>query len=95
MTGCRRWCADARSRPCRAIVATALGRPHSAGPARLYNIAVKGRIAAGYDADFTIVDLKRSETSPINGWHRGRAGRPMTGVRVTGWRSAPSCAVAA
>src|ERR1700724_413026 len=26
----------------------------SAGPARLYNIAVKGRIAAGYEADFTI-----------------------------------------
>src|SRR5438270_2189870 len=34
----------------------------SAGPARLYNIACKGRIASGYDADFTIVDLKRSET---------------------------------
>src|SRR5260370_20873719 len=36
----------------------------SAGPARLYNIACKGRIAAGYDADFTVVDLKRSETIP-------------------------------
>src|SRR6201991_667470 len=34
----------------------------SAGPARLFNIACKGRIAAGYDADFTVVDLKRSET---------------------------------
>ncbi len=34
----------------------------SAGPARLFNMAMKGRIAAGYDADFTIVDLKRSET---------------------------------
>ena len=33
----------------------------SAGPARLFNIACKGRIAAGYDADFTVVDLKRSE----------------------------------
>ena len=29
----------------------------STGPARLFNIACKGRIAAGYDADFTIVDL--------------------------------------
>ena len=34
----------------------------SAGPARLFGIAGKGRIAAGYDADLTIVDLKRSET---------------------------------
>jgi len=24
--------------------------------------ATKGRIAAGYDADFTVVDLKRTET---------------------------------
>ena len=34
----------------------------SAGPARIFRILGKGRIAAGYDADFTIVDLKRSET---------------------------------
>src|SRR5471032_2424936 len=34
----------------------------SAGPARLFGIAAKGRIAAGYDADLTIVDLKRRET---------------------------------
>ena len=33
----------------------------SAGPARLFGIAGKGRIAVGYDADFTVVDLKRSE----------------------------------
>ena len=30
----------------------------SHGPQRLFGIAGKGRIAAGYDADFTIVDLK-------------------------------------
>ena len=34
----------------------------SAGPQRIFGIAGKGRIAAGYDADFTIVDLKRRET---------------------------------
>jgi len=57
----------------------------SAGPARLYNIAAKGRIAAGYDADFTIVDLKRSETI-TNKWVASRAGwTPYDGVRVTGW----------
>jgi dihydroorotase len=57
----------------------------SAGPARIYNIACKGRIAAGYDADFTIVDLKRSETI-TNKWVASRAGwTPYDGVRVTGW----------
>ena len=53
----------------------------SAGPARLYNIACKGRIAAGYDADFTVVDLKRSETI-TNKWVASRAGwTPYDGVR--------------
>ncbi|WP_315834493.1 dihydroorotase [Bradyrhizobium prioriisuperbiae] len=57
----------------------------SAGPARLFNIACKGRIAAGYDADFTIVDLKRSETI-TNKWIASRAGwTPYDGVKVTGW----------
>src|SRR5260370_40192104 len=57
----------------------------SAGPARLYTIACKGRIAAGYDADFTVVDLKRRETI-TNKWVASRAGwTPYDGVRVTGW----------
>jgi dihydroorotase len=57
----------------------------SAGPARIFNIATKGRIAAGYDADFTVVDLKRSETI-TNAWNASRAGwTPYDGVKVTGW----------
>ena len=57
----------------------------SAGPARLFNIACKGRIAAGYDADFTVVDLKRSETI-TNQWVASKRGwTPYDGVRVTGW----------
>jgi dihydroorotase len=57
----------------------------SAGPARLYNIAMKGRIAAGYDADFTIVDMKRTETI-TNDWVASKAGwTPYDGVKVTGW----------
>ncbi len=57
----------------------------SAGPARLYNTACKGRIAAGYDADFTVVDLKRRETI-TNEWVASRAGwTPYHGVAVTGW----------
>lgn len=57
----------------------------SAGPARIFNIATKGRIAAGYDADFTVVDLKRTETI-TNEWTASRAGwTPYHGDRVTGW----------
>jgi dihydroorotase len=57
----------------------------SAGPARLFNIACKGRIAMGYDADLTIVDLKREETI-TNAWTSSRAGwTPYDGKRVKGW----------
>lgn len=57
----------------------------SAGPARLFNMALKGRIAAGYDADFTVVDLKRRETI-TNQWVASKAGwTPYDGVAVTGW----------
>ena len=57
----------------------------SAGPQRLFGIANKGRIAAGYDADFTIVDLKRRAT--INdAWIASRCGwTPYDGVSVAGW----------
>jgi dihydroorotase len=57
----------------------------SAGPARLFGIARKGRIAAGYDADLTVVDLARRQ--PItNQWIASRAGwTPYDGVTVTGW----------
>jgi dihydroorotase len=57
----------------------------SHGPNRIFGIARKGRIAAGYDADFTIVDMKRSETI-TNAQAGSRAGwTPYDGNRVTGW----------
>jgi dihydroorotase len=57
----------------------------SHGPARLFNIAAKGRIAVGYDADLTIVDLKREETI-TNKWIASRAGwTPYDGMKVRGW----------
>nr|WP_319515107.1 dihydroorotase [uncultured Cohaesibacter sp.] len=57
----------------------------SAGPNRLFGIARKGRIAVGYDADLTIVDMKRSETIS-NEWIASRSGwTPYDGVEVTGW----------
>lgn len=57
----------------------------SAGPARLFGILAKGRIAVGYDADFTVVDLARTETI-ANDWVASKAGwTPYDGKRVTGW----------
>jgi dihydroorotase len=56
-----------------------------AGPARVYNVAGKGRISTGYDADFTLVDMKRQRrieeswiVSPC-GW------TPFAGMPITGW----------
>ena len=34
----------------------------SSGPQRIFNMAGKGRIAEGYDADFTVVDMKAKRT---------------------------------
>jgi len=57
----------------------------SHGPNRIFGIARKGRIAAGYDADFTVVDLKRSETI-TNAQQGSKAGwTPYDGKEVTGW----------
>ncbi len=57
----------------------------SAGPARVYGAVGKGRLAAGYDADFTLVDMAARRTiedkwivSPC-GW------TPFDGMAVTGW----------
>ena len=57
----------------------------SAGPQRIFSILGKGRIAAGYDADFTVVDLKRVETIR-DSWIASRCGwTPYDGKTVTGW----------
>ena len=56
----------------------------SAGPQRLFNIAGKGRIALGYDADFTIVDLAHKRRIE-NKWIASRAGwTPSDGTAVPG-----------
>jgi dihydroorotase len=57
----------------------------SAGPARVFGIARKGRVAVGYDADVTVVDLKRRETI-TDDWIASRSGwTPYNGLTVTGW----------
>ena len=55
------------------------------GPQRIFNLRNKGRIALGYDADFTIVDLKRRETI-TDKWVESRCGwTPYDGKKVQGW----------
>ncbi|MGL4324582.1 MAG: dihydroorotase [Beijerinckiaceae bacterium] len=57
----------------------------SAGPNRLFGMARKGRLAVGYDADLTIVDMKRRETI-TNAWIGSKCGwTPYDGDAVTGW----------
>ena len=60
----------------------------SAGPARIFGIANKGRIAVGYDADFTLVDLKAKRTI-TNDWIASKSGwTAFDGMGVTGWPKA-------
>ncbi|MDH3235262.1 MAG: dihydroorotase [Alphaproteobacteria bacterium] len=60
----------------------------SAGPQRIYNIAGKGRIAVGYDGDFTIVDMK-AQRMIENAWIASKCGwTPFDGMRVSGWPKA-------
>jgi dihydroorotase len=56
-----------------------------AGPARVYGVTGKGRLAAGYDADFTIVDMQR-QRSIEESWIVSPCGwTPFAGHRCTGW----------
>ncbi|MCV5926589.1 amidohydrolase family protein, partial [Escherichia coli] len=57
----------------------------SAGAQRIFGLAGKGRIALGYDADFTLVDLKRRQRIE-DAWLASKCGwSPFTGMTVTGW----------
>jgi dihydroorotase len=57
----------------------------SHGPNRLFGLRGKGRIAMGYDADFTVVDMRRKHTIR-NAEVQSRAGwTPYDSVEVTGW----------
>lgn len=57
----------------------------SHGAARVFGIAGKGRIARGYDADFTIVDLGAKRRIE-NSWIASKCGwTPFNGITTTGW----------
>ncbi|MET3713540.1 dihydroorotase [Sphingomonas trueperi] len=56
----------------------------SAGPQRIFGLVGKGRIVPGYDADFTVVDLKSRWTVDA-AWLASRCGwSPFTGMELTG-----------
>ena len=56
----------------------------SAGAIRLFGIVGKGRIAAGFDADYSVVDLKARWTIEQE-WLASRCGwSPFTGMTLTG-----------
>jgi len=55
------------------------------GPNRLFGIVGKGRLAVGYDADFTLVDLAVSRDI-TDDWIAAKCGwTPFVGMTVTGW----------
>ena len=57
----------------------------SSGPTRIFGVAGKGRIVPGYDADFTVVDLKRTRRIE-NEWMANKSGwTPFAGMTTTGW----------
>jgi dihydroorotase len=56
----------------------------SAGPQRVFGLRTKGRIALGYDADFSIVDRKARWTID-DSWLASKCGwSPFTGMSITG-----------
>jgi dihydroorotase len=57
----------------------------SQGPNRIFGMSRKGRIAVGYDADLTIVDMKRSVTITHEQAGSKAGWTPYHGKTVTGW----------
>lgn len=56
-----------------------------AGPARVFDIRAKGRIALGYDADLTVVDLKLTREVDERAMKSKCGWTPFAGMRLTGW----------
>jgi len=57
----------------------------SAGPQRLFGLAGKGRLAVGYDADLTLVDLKARRTIRSEDMATRVGWTPFEGFQAKGW----------
>jgi dihydroorotase len=57
----------------------------SHGPQRIFGLAAKGRIAVGYDADLTVVDLKARRTIRDQDMATRVGWTPFDGFKATGW----------
>ena len=57
----------------------------SHGPNRIFGIACKGRIALGYDADFTLVDMKAKRVIRSEDQATRCAWTPFDGFEAKGW----------
>jgi dihydroorotase len=57
----------------------------SAGPARVYGVKRKGRIAVGYDGDLVLVDLKKRQTIRNENIASKCGWTPFDGMEITGW----------
>lgn len=54
-------------------------------PRRIFNIKNKGRIEVGYDADFTVIDLKKSRRIENKDMKSKSNWTPFDGMTTTGW----------
>jgi dihydropyrimidinase/allantoinase len=57
----------------------------SKNPAAAYNLPNKGSLLPGFDADFTIVDLDKTQTVTPELCLSGQDHTPFNGVELTGW----------
>ncbi len=57
----------------------------SHGPQRVFGLADKGRLAVGYDADFTIVDLNARRTIRSEDMATRSGWTPFDGFEARGW----------
>jgi len=57
----------------------------SHGPQRIFGLADKGRMAEGFDADLTLVDLKARRTLRHDDMATRSGWTPFDGMEVIGW----------
>jgi dihydropyrimidinase/allantoinase len=69
----------------RGIPLTRIVESVSTNPARAYNLPTKGNLMPGFDADFTIVDLDKTQTVTTELCQSGQDHCPFEGEQLTGW----------